>query len=155
VVFCFRVKFKIRPSSSAQSFILLLQITIFWDVKLCSSIEIYRRFGEVYNLCPVGRGSTFLRNCCTGLLRRLHSAAYQRAIIFISPLRETQISSFMQNSNFLFFFIFLNPCIFIYIPWLQPTRCHFSQSILMTLYMFRVVSPPIVRSSTVHTASGI
>jgi hypothetical protein len=69
-------------------------------VKLYSSLETYRRFGRIYNLCPGGRGSLFLRNYCTGLLCRLHSATYQRAIIFISPLREPQILSFMQNSNF-------------------------------------------------------
>ena len=100
MVFCFPEKFKIWRSSSVRSFILLLQITVFWDVKACLSIERYRRFGGVYSLCPEGRGSTLLRSCCTGLLRRLYSATYQRAVIFISPLREPQISSSMQNSNF-------------------------------------------------------
>jgi len=42
-----------------RSFILFLQIMVFWDVKLCGSIEMYRRFGEVYSLCPEGRGNTF------------------------------------------------------------------------------------------------
>jgi len=97
---CSQGKTLCSPCSSVQSFILLLQITVCWDVKLCSSIETYRRFGRVYNPCPEGRGSLFLRNCCTGPLRRLHNATYQRAIIFISPLREPHISSFMQNSNF-------------------------------------------------------
>ena len=40
----------------------------------------------------------------------------------------------------------------------QPTRCNVIQHTLLqsVLYMFRVVSPPIIRSTrTLHTASGM
>jgi len=40
----------------------------------------------------------------------------------------------------------------------QPTRCNVIQHslLLSMLYMFRAVSPPIIRSSrTIHTASGM
>ena len=50
------------------------------------------------------------------------------------------------------------PCIVYVFFQVQPTRCNVIQHslLLSMLYMFRTVSPPIIRSSkTAHTASGI
>jgi hypothetical protein len=38
-------------------FILTLKITVFWDVKLCSPVDQYQRFGEI---CAAGKQSFLL-----------------------------------------------------------------------------------------------
>jgi hypothetical protein len=45
------------------------------------------------------------------------------------------------------FLTFIGPCIFRYIPLVHPKRFHFSQFISITLYVFRVEPPTIIRSS--------
>jgi hypothetical protein len=52
---------------------------------------------------------------------------------------------------------FICPCIFRYIPYIQPTRCHFSQFIYFNnaLHVSGGTPHPTSGARTVHTASGI
>ena len=55
----------------------------------------------------------------------------------------------MRRVNYFFFFMFMVPCI-MNLNCSKPTRCNGSQTILFfagSLYMFRVLSTPIIRST--------